>query len=153
MPTSYAYDRRCHAESVAVYLVQRLREKDWTARNEHYRLLVDIGRRGGPGAEFAAMVATYVRDMMGSDELLEGQNLTRRFNMEHAPCPMHDIAPPRRVYDGHRVTGQMKLENYWGVSAMRVTHSSTKCVKKQAKITRWASVAKSVVTKAVHAAD
>ena len=147
MATSYAYDRRCHAESVAVYLVQRLREKDWTARNEHYRLLVDIGRRGGPGAEFAAMVATYVRDMMGSDELLEGQNLTRRFNLTHVPCPMHDTA------HGHRATGQMKLEHYWGVSAMRVTHSSTKCVKKQAKITRWASAAKSVVTKAVHAAD
>ena len=84
--------------------------------------------------------------MMGSDELIEGQNLTRRLNLQHGPVPLPNIAPPRHAI-------QKKLVDFWGASAIRVTRSSAKRVKKQAKLTRWIPTATVATTNDVHASD
>ena len=103
-------------------------------------------------AEFVAMVLSFAREMMGADELLEGQNLSRRTNLADVAIPMANVEPSPRPWVGPpswsgglwttsgRMPGphQTTLEDWWGAMAIRHKDSTWKGVKKQAMITRWA---------------
>lgn len=101
-------------------------------------------------AEFVAFVLSYVREMMGADELIEGQNSARRSNLDDVAIPLVNVEPiPRWVapppWSGghwHGLTPtagphQTTLEDWWGAMSIRNNSSSLKGVKKQTMITRW----------------
>ena len=152
MPPS---ERRELAHHMAVGTVRDLRGMSWVDRHAYYDYMVQCAQNdtectfllGSLGirhpAEFVAFVLAYVRDMMGADELIEGQNLTRCANLPDVPIPLANIAPswvgPPSWTGGiwHGGQRQTTLVDAWGATSIRSTHSSWKGVKKQAKITNW----------------
>ena len=156
MPPPCASERRELAERMAGGTVTDMRAMTWADRHEYYYFMVHcasqddaacehlLGSLGMPHpGEFVAFMLSYVRDMMGADELIEGQNLARRANLPDVPIPLANgdpswVGPPPWA-GGHQPAGQHQttLVDAWGATSIRRVRSSWKGVKKQTKITHW----------------
>ena len=157
MPNLCASERRELAERMAGGTVQDMRAMSWADRHEYYYFMVQcaqddaacghiLGELGiRRPAEFVAFLLSYVRDMMGADELIEGQNLARRANLPDVPIPLANVGPswvgppPWAGGRSHVAPGQHQttLVDAWGATSIRRVRSSWKGVKKQTKITHW----------------
>ena len=71
-------DTLAAAEVEAEVITRVLRSQDWVRRHTYYSFLKEqCGGRVQSKADYYKMIITFVKDMMGADELLEGNNLTR----------------------------------------------------------------------------
>ena len=164
MPPACSSERRALAQCTAVSTVKDLRAMTWTDRHAYYDYMrtcaqndLECDRLLGQlhlqrPAEFVAFVLSFVRELMGADELIEGQNLKRRTNLDDVAIPLANgdlssrpwVGPPS--WSGGLWTSsgktpgpyQTTLEDWWGAMAIRHKESTWKGAKKQAMITRWA---------------
>ena len=162
MPPACVSERRELAQRTAVDTVRGMRAMSWGERHAFYYYMTRCARNdaecdfllGKLGCDFAldrrsefvAFVLSYVRDMMGADELIEGQNVARCSNLADVSIPPTAIDPAIRTVGPPPWLGglwyewcprQTVLEEYWGPLAIRCTQSSWKGAKKQTTLAHW----------------